>query len=695
MKPHPRIPGAMIQYPAPLQVYHEQRAKVTSNSVTLPAGSIALEYIPGHSPRVLDVRAPPIPPSPSAFPAIMAVQTPTEASIRPSNQRAPASHRHRLKSPPTEPVPGPPRTKPAPKPPGPLPLANPFPKPAPQPVKEDEAQRPELPQLPTRVATGCEFEDAQHEDWFYLNGISDYGDAYADSDKVFRGRDVESVRAASERLLAASRLCRENMLSACSEEIRLSVHVQRTVQEVETWEILLESHCSKTRKDGKPEELDVFFRMGLYLSAQVNSSNGELARLMDCEFSARMRRPEKFAEASLPLEYDDAALKELHNCVKKGKKRGLLFRLVDQALSLKKYGASSTRKVPDVTSYPRAPLPETEEPVPDVKIVPEYFDDNCAGDLHDISLSLRAAVVAFHLVARQQRATEQMPPIPQYGNYLSTSPSLDSHNLPTLVRHLTDHFEDIHPNNMSLMDSFFHFFRYITTPLRLLQLLLDRYYERPPRGLSREENVEWRARHIFTKLFIVRIIAMWLDRYYLDCEDKIILVKINEFTFKSVAEDRDLPPKASWLIAIQLCECHAGRRGVTYIPLLEQAISAGQEEVKSYPATAFQKHLPGLNTLETANRFAALDILFFYQEGGAEEIARALTKIEVVRFHKSLPTDMINWKPTVEASWMTEAECFSRALNLWTSFSVIDHEYPAERAKAYEVLVEVAYVRST
>lgn len=44
---------------------------------------------------------------------------------------------------------------------------------------------------------------------------------------------------------------------------------------------------------------------------------------------------------------------------------------------------------------------------------------------------------------------------------------------------------------------------------------------------------------------------------------------------------------------------------------------------------------------------------------------------------------------------MTEAESFSRALNLWTSLSVIDHELSAERAKAYEVLVEVAYVSSS
>ncbi|KAI0086969.1 ras guanine nucleotide exchange factor domain-containing protein [Irpex rosettiformis] len=557
------------------------------------------------------------------------------------------------------------------------PLTHPFPRPKPQPVQE--ADLVDFDPIPCIDSVSRTFTKK-----FDLEPIESYAIAQKACSKAWHDRDTSLALSGSEKFIAASKALRELILTI-SMPGSMGMHAQRAINHVESWEGMLESHCSKIHLPMSEESRSTHWIFGFYLVTRIRDCNNDLVHII-----------------GLPCRLDHPLLSKLIRRIDihEIEKPGIFSRLVERTLAqlpslkdtkVKKDITKAEREVPEVSKYPAvAPTPPAGPDIP--APAPEYFDQCTDQSLTELNVDLRAASIAFHLTFRHHEATSTDLPIPVTGKDLSDESIITEANIPTLVRYLTDHFEDSSVATSQLLDAFFRFFRYITTPQRLLQLLTNRYLEKPPKHSSKNDRLRWHSDHVFTKLFIVRMIARWLECYYLHAEDKIILDWLSHFTRKYVVKDEDLPPSASKLITLQQLECDAGRKGVTYIPILERTIAEGKLRIKDYPETAFTKHLFSLKSLKDDKMISHADILLFHNEGGPEEIARTLTRLAAMRFQERVPSELIRWKRLSEGMWLKHGYIFANALAMWTSQVILEQKLPSNRAKAYEVMVEVAQI---
>ncbi|KAI0688720.1 ras guanine nucleotide exchange factor domain-containing protein [Cytidiella melzeri] len=559
----------------------------------------------------------------------------------------------------------------------PTPLSCPFPKAAPQPISEAELVHPMSVPFPLEINTMLKTKT-------HLKNLEQYALAAKDCTLAWHKKLRQSVFDTSMKLISTSRTLRSGLIPATPSNDWRTIHTQTAVKNVESWEILFKGHGKKADVVMGAAELAKFWKVGEYLADRVRESNNQLLKL-----------------AGLPVGLDGELVNELVGRIhaREFEKKGFFTRLVDQTLAqwsnMEQAGAAKKiedkRTIPDLARYPIVATTAPRVPMPPVPSA-AYFDQHVDSTLTGLSLELRAATIAFHLICRHHQATGIKLAVPRDGKYLSNAIPLGEANLPTLVRYLTDHFESMNEEHIILMDAFFRFFRYITSPSRLLRLLTKRYHETPSVDCSREEKFRWQVDHVFTKLFIVRMIDRWLECYYIHSRDNVILPKLREFTFEHVAADQDVPGSAAKLISLHLVECHAGRRGVLYAPILERTIVEGQKCIKSYPETPFRKHLPALGRLKADGQFDVASILLFGEEGGPEELARALTRRAAVRFQRSLPSDLIHWRPKHSLPWLDEKYTLSEALARWASCSILHHELIEDRVKAYQVIVEVAWI---
>ena len=129
------------------------------------------------------------------------------------------------------------------------------------------------------------------------------------------------------------------------------------------------------------------------------------------------------------------------------------------------------------------------------------------------------------------------------------------------------------------------------------------------------------------------------------------------------------------------------------MPALERTIAEGKTRIKEYPETGFEPHVVTLRRMRVDRMINYADILIFHNQGGPEELARTLTRVAAIRFQNRTPTDIIAWDSRSEDTWLDMGYEYGNALALWASHNVLEQELPANRAKAYEIMSEVAWVR--
>ncbi|KAI0772176.1 ras guanine nucleotide exchange factor domain-containing protein [Irpex lacteus] len=498
----------------------------------------------------------------------------------------------------------------------------------------------------------------------------------------------DMVKDSTPEFIAASKALRGELL-VLTMSGWMEIHVKVAVQNLEFWESLLESHLDKLmlRDAMTANARKIYWKFGGYLLARLEDANQNLADTLGFE-----------------IELGRASMERLLAHIKiigpRIEKPGFFARAVEQAVAHFKDAAkaqAASKKVAkveiaDPAQYPTRATTTAAKPKVPPTPAPEYFDECTDESLTELSINLRAACVAFHLVFKHHEATGVVLPVGPSGKKLDHPSLLREANLPTLVRYLTDHFESRDEDVIELMDAFFRFFRFLIKPLALLKLLTDRYQETPPEHWSDADRLEWSAEHVFTKLFIVRMISRWLECYYIHSEDRIIRNDVNRFVRGLVVKDEDLPPSAAKLITLELLECDSGRRGVTYAPVLERVIAEGKKNIKEYPETAFTKYLVALDTLKKDRETEGADILLFHHEGGAEELARTLTRRAAVGLQYMVPANLLFYKSRGEAPWLKDCSSFSQMLTMWVLQSILSQLSPQNRAKAHEVLIEVAWI---
>jgi son of sevenless-like protein len=101
--------------------------------------------------------------------------------------------------------------------------------------------------------------------------------------------------------------------------------------------------------------------------------------------------------------------------------------------------------------------------------------------------------------------------------------------------------EKMTPTNASIVDPaissiFFLTFRLFTSPMDLLQAIIDRYNLLPPSGLSEERQYIWQQRKgIPVRLRISNLIKTWLELYWRPATDNVILQPLLDFNRDALA----------------------------------------------------------------------------------------------------------------------------------------------------------------
>ncbi|CAL1710650.1 unnamed protein product [Somion occarium] len=276
-----------------------------------------------------------------------------------------------------------------------------------------------------------------------------------------------------------------------------------------------------------------------------------------------------------------------------------------------------------------------------------------------------------------------------YDLQLDTNGGVFAASITALIRLLAQPAGVLENCKADILDTFLIFFRSITTPAYFFKLLVEQYNATRSAGLSKEETRAWNQKIILTKINIVVVLQTWLRHHWIEAQDGHLLDEIKTFAQDKVTKDSALPVQVSGVLANSLIEYAAGRR-TKHAPRVEECIRRGQQNQPDYPPTAFEPRLASLQGV-SEKRLAKISITFFLKDGGAEELARAITKLEWTYFHSFPPEEISLLRKKDHSQSIAIWEKFTASFYCWVSMAVMNGEdSAADRAKSYELFAKIA-----
>lgn len=266
--------------------------------------------------------------------------------------------------------------------------------------------------------------------------------------------------------------------------------------------------------------------------------------------------------------------------------------------------------------------------------------------------------------------------------------------LPELVNVLTDEREYYGRNMLELTDSFFLFFRLFAPPRSLLDMLIKRFNECPPKGAHGLELVMWNVHHRMAKIRIAKLLLLWLKVYWKEETEGDLVGHISMFVVGTICKDTDIPTSQ----ARELND-HAFARSTRPIApggrWFHREKLKTQKERDSYPPTEFE--INQIRRWEKLQPFKPSDVInfsTFFEKRGYQELARVLTVTESQFFHSFQPEDLIMFDDKNLQTKLSNWRIFSLGLMLWVAKCILGEtdKDVMYRAKAYALFAAVARV---
>ena len=114
----------------------------------------------------------------------------------------------------------------------------------------------------------------------------------------------------------------------------------------------------------------------------------------------------------------------------------------------------------------------------------------------------------------------------------------------------------------------------------------------------------------------------------------------------------------------------------------------------TYHPTGFEERLQRIQEFVNGGlTWGMINLLWFCEPGGAEEVARALTIMESTFFHQILPEEVATLheggkKPEAMQQWTR----FTNSLSLWPGLEILTQGNVERQARIYRFFVDVAVV---
>lgn len=261
--------------------------------------------------------------------------------------------------------------------------------------------------------------------------------------------------------------------------------------------------------------------------------------------------------------------------------------------------------------------------------------------------------------------------------------------LPALVERMSPHASVVEP---SLPLVFWVTFRQFTTPLELLDVLIDRYNQTNPDGLTQHDIHLWQQQKgVPTRLRTVNLIKTWLEFHFRPETDRVILAPLEGFMRNGVSEmfqslsSRILEWVEKWKTANDTATILKGERGRDHgIPNRPAAVTPSE-----VPRPSITKNM--LSSLRSKN-YSAMAVTDF----DPLELARQLTLMECTLYCAIQPEEVLDTgKSGASANSVKAVTSLSTVITGWVAESILNEVDTKKRTALVKFWIKLADVSVT
>lgn len=236
--------------------------------------------------------------------------------------------------------------------------------------------------------------------------------------------------------------------------------------------------------------------------------------------------------------------------------------------------------------------------------------------------------------------------------------------LPALVERLTQHDQP----DMNFINTFLLTFRSFCTSAKLCELLEERFQLKPPSGLSDSEHEQWTEQKLkLVRLRVFNVLKHWLEQYYNDEEDKVILNRLQQFTNEHLRPSMELAAK-------QLEKLIRNRQGDDPSADVRRMISTVRNVYEPIlPRNSKKFRLLDVHPLELARQLSLMDF----------QLYSAIQPSECL--HKAWSSPDKSQGPHIRASIE-----YSNQVTLWVSDAILSQTDVKKRCQVIKYWVQVA-----
>ncbi|KAI6122470.1 ras guanine nucleotide exchange factor domain-containing protein [Pisolithus croceorrhizus] len=311
------------------------------------------------------------------------------------------------------------------------------------------------------------------------------------------------------------------------------------------------------------------------------------------------------------------------------------------------------------------------------------------GDYVHVSTTIRSSIVQFPDFIRE--------PIPNILPHVEDATEIwkdrngivELATLRALVRYMTS---TASRSDVEITDIFFLCFRFFSTPTDTFSAFVERYDEKPPKGLTPAEAF---TVSLYAKMRIAKLLFLWVELHWRPEEDGDVFGPLMQFAFTRLS--KDLPKEASSKLVTALhdraCAGDMGR-GMR----VERTVAHAESKIRSDPLICTWE--PKDKKAMVRSDFSKVNLLNFNVPGGHSLLALQLTLFLWEKYRVFKPEDAVrhlmvrkgdSTAPTTEVAYqVANFMSFEKGLHRWVMDSLASAPTTEARTELIEMFLDVA-----
>ncbi|KAI6030536.1 ras guanine nucleotide exchange factor domain-containing protein [Pisolithus orientalis] len=311
------------------------------------------------------------------------------------------------------------------------------------------------------------------------------------------------------------------------------------------------------------------------------------------------------------------------------------------------------------------------------------------GDYIHVSTTIRSSIVQFPDFIKE--------PIPNTLPHVEDATEIwkdrnglvELATLRALVRYMTS---TASRGDVEITDIFFLCFRFFSTPTEVFSAFIERYDEKPPKGLP---PAEASTVSLYAKMRIAKLLFLWVELHWRPEEDGDVFNPLMQFAFTRLSKDLLKEASSKLVTALHDRAC-AGEKGRGM--RVERTVAHAESKIRSESLVC--KWEPKDKKAMVRGDFAKVNLLSFNVPGGHSLLALQLTLFLWEKYRVFEPEDAVRYlmvrkgdstEPTTEvARQVANFMSYEKRLHRWVMDSLASAQTTEARTELIEMFLDVA-----